>query len=276
MEQINYRTLNYSDDSMQKTFRSLYPKAVMIKFDNVSITIDGKQILKNISCTINNGDFIVIVGPNGAGKSTFFDMISGKRIPTTGKIFLDGTDITHLDEQDRAPLISRLFQNPQLNGVASMTVAQNLALSNYKGHTVSLLNGMAKFPTHVAAHLDTLNLGTAKILNTPMKDLSGGQRQLLAFIMATIMPPRLFMLDEPTAALDPQSATKLLQFAIKFINQHSMTTLLITHDPELALVIGKKIWVLENGQITKQLDAREGVNLSAADLIGHIDYQKLM
>lgn len=248
----------------------------MIKFENVSVTIDNKKILKNITCTINSGDFIVIVGPNGAGKSTLFDMISGKRIPTSGKILLDGADITHLDEQHRATLISRLFQNPQLNGVASMTVAQNLALSNYKGQTVSLLNGMQKFPAHLTAELDKLNLGSAKILSTPMKDLSGGQRQLLAFIMATILPPRLFMLDEPTAALDPQSATKLLQFAIKFINEHAMTTLLITHDPELALVIGKKIWVLENGQITKQLDTRDTTNLSASDLIGHIDYKKLM
>lgn len=248
----------------------------MIKFENVSVTIDGKHILKNITCTINSGDFIVIVGPNGAGKSTFFDMISGKRIATSGRILLDDVDITHLDEQHRATLISRLFQNPQLNGVASMTVAQNLALSNYKGKTVSLLNGMKRFPAHLTAELDKLNLGSSKILNTPMKDLSGGQRQLLAFIMATILPPRLFMLDEPTAALDPQSATKLLQFAIKFINEHAMTTLLITHDPELALVIGKKIWVLENGQITKQFDTRDTLNLSASDLIGHIDYKNLM
>jgi len=248
----------------------------MIKFENVSIIIDNKQILKNISCTINSGDFIVIVGPNGAGKSTFFDMISGKRLPTSGKIFLDGTDITQLSEQHRAIIISRLFQNPQLNGVASMTVAQNLALSNYKGQTVSLLNGMQKFPSHLVSELNKLNLGTEKILNTPMKDLSGGQRQLLAFIMATIMPPKLFMLDEPTAALDPQSATKLLQFAIKFINKHAMTTLLITHDPELALIIGKKIWILENGQIIKQLDTRETTKLSASDLIGHIDYTNLI
>ena len=248
----------------------------MIKFENVSVTIDGKQILKNITCTIHSGDFIVIVGPNGAGKSTFFDMISGKRIATSGKILLDGTDITHLDEQHRATLISRLFQNPQLNGVASMTVAQNLALSNYKSKTVSLLNGMKKFPTHLHTELEKLNLGSSKILNTPMKDLSGGQRQLLAFIMATILPPRLFMLDEPTAALDPQSATKLLQFAIKFINEHALTTLLITHDPELALAIGKKIWVLENGEITKQFDVSDAINLSPSDLIGHIDYKKLM
>lgn len=247
----------------------------MIKFENVSVNIDGKQILKNISCTINSGDFIVIVGPNGAGKSTFFDMISGKRIATSGKIFLDNIDITELDEQHRALFISRLFQNPQLNGIASMTVAQNLALSNYKGKTVSLLDGMKKFPYDLTAKLEKLNLGSSKILHTPMKDLSGGQRQLLAFIMATILPPRLFMLDEPTAALDPQSATKLLQFAIKFINEHNLTTLLITHDPELALTIGKKIWILEGGQITKQLNRQDTTNISASDLIGHIDYTKL-
>jgi putative tryptophan/tyrosine transport system ATP-binding protein len=247
----------------------------MIKFENVSVTIDGKAILKNITCTINTGDFIIIVGPNGAGKSTFFDMISGKRIATNGKIFLDDVDITNLDEQHRALFISRLFQNPQLNGVASMTVAQNLALSNYKGKTVSLLDGMNRFPAHVTAELEKLNLGSSKLLHTPMKDLSGGQRQLLAFIMATILPPRLFMLDEPTAALDPQSATKLLQFAIKFINEHKLTTLLITHDPELALTIGKKIWVLEDGEITKQFDTASMTNISASDLIGHVNYQKL-
>jgi putative ABC transport system ATP-binding protein len=223
----------------------------MIKFENVSVTINGKHILKNISCTINTGDFIVIVGPNGAGKSTFFDMISGKRIATSGKIFLDNIDITNLDEQHRA------------------------LLSNYKGQTVSLIDGMHKFPAHLTAELDKLNLGSAKILHTLMKDLSGGQRQLVAFIMATILPPRLFMLDEPTAALDPQSATKLLQFAIKFINEHQLTTLLITHDPELALTIGKKIWVLEDGEITKQFDSKSMGNISASDLIGHIDYKKL-
>jgi len=248
----------------------------MIHFNNVSVTIGNKQILKNITCTIENGDFIVIVGPNGAGKSTFFDMISGKRIATSGTILLDGIDITHLNEQHRAPYISRLFQNPQLNGVAGMTVAQNLALSNYKGKTVTLHNGMHKFPAHLTAELDKVNLGSDKLLNTPMKDLSGGQRQMLAFIMATIMPPRLFMLDEPTAALDPQSATNLLQFAIKFINEHKMTTLLITHDPELALTIGRKIWILENGQITKQFDTRDHAHLSASDLIGHIDYKALV
>src|SRR6202008_3797162 len=120
---------------------------------------------------------------------------------------------------------------------ASMTVAQNLALSNYKGTTTSLLDGMEKFPKRLTTELEKLNLGSPKILHTPMKDLSGGQRQLLAFIMATLLPPRLFMLDEPTAALDPQSATKLLQFAIKYINQHKIATLLITHDPELALAM---------------------------------------
>jgi putative tryptophan/tyrosine transport system ATP-binding protein len=247
----------------------------MIVFENVCISIGNKTILKNISGTIQSGDFIVIVGPNGAGKSTFFDMISGKRIATSGKILLDGIDITQLNEQKRALFISRLFQNPQLNGIASMTVEQNLALSNYKDKTISLHNGMHNFPHALIKELEKLNLGSEKILHTQMKDLSGGQRQLLAFIMATLLPPRLFMLDEPTAALDPQAATKLLQYAIRFIKEHTMTTLLITHDPELALVIGKQIWVLENGQITKKFNENDIPNLSSADLIGHIDYKGL-
>ena len=248
----------------------------MIHFKNVSITINNKEILKNISCTIEPGDFIVIVGPNGAGKTTFFDMISGKRISTSGTIMFNETDITHMNEQERAPLISRLFQNPQLNGSASMTVAQNLALSSYKGKNSRLQDGMTQFPMHILDDLKHLNLGSKKILNTPMKDLSGGQRQLLAFIMATALPPQLFLLDEPTAALDPASATKLLQFAIKWINEHKMTTILITHDPELALTIGKKIWILENGSITKQYNQKDQQSLSASDLIGHIDYKTLI
>ena len=248
----------------------------MIHFSNVSVTINNKEILKNISCTIEPGDFIVIVGPNGAGKTTFFDMISGKRMPTSGTIMFNGTDITHMNEQQRASMISRLFQNPQLNGSASMTVAQNLALSSYKGNNVSLRDGMAHFPMHILDDLKHLNLGSKKILDTPMKDLSGGQRQLLAFIMATALPPQLFLLDEPTAALDPASATKLLQFSIKWINKHKMTTILITHDPELALTIGRKIWILENGTITKQYNQKDQQNLSAADLIGHIDYKALI
>ncbi len=243
---------------------------------NISVSIDGKEILKNISCSVQKGDFIVIVGPNGAGKSTFFDMISGKRTPQSGTILFDGVDITHKNDQERATIIGRLFQNPQLNGVASMTVAQNLALSTYKGTMVSLANGMAKFPLHILDDLKHLNLGSKKTLDTPMKSLSGGQRQLLAFIMATAVPPQLFLLDEPTAALDPIAATKLLQFAIKWIKDHHMTTILITHDPHLALTIGKKIWILENGTITKQYDEKDLPHLSAADLIGHIDYKALM
>lgn len=248
----------------------------MIRCENVSITINGKPVLKNITCSIEEGDFIVIVGSNGAGKSTFFDMISGKRKPSSGSLFLDNKEITNLDEQHRALFISRLFQNPQLNGVASMTVAQNLALSNYKGKTIGLANGMKKFPEHLKLELNKINLGSEKILQTQMKDLSGGQRQLLAFMMATLTPPQLFMLDEPTAALDPQAATHLLQCALAFIKEHAITTLLITHDPELALAIGKKIWILQDGQIVKQIDQREQVSLSAHDLIGHIDYNALM
>jgi len=247
----------------------------MIRFNNVSVTINNKEILKNISCTIEDGDFIIIVGPNGAGKSTFFDMISGKRLPSSGSIFLDNTEITHLNEQQRAPFISRLFQNPQLNGISSMTIAQNLALSNYKNKTTWLRDGMSQFPHHITEQLKKLNLGSEKLLNTPMKDLSGGQRQVLAFIMATVIPPRLFMLDEPTAALDPTAATTLLQFAIQSIKEHKMTTLLITHDPQLALTIGNKIWILENGTITKQYNHKDSTQLSAADLIGHIEYNKL-
>jgi putative ABC transport system ATP-binding protein len=247
----------------------------MITFTDISIVIGDKPILQHISCTIDAGDFIVIVGPNGAGKTTFFDMISGKRIPAHGTITFNGTDVTQHNEQQRASFISRLFQNPQLNGIGSMTVAQNLALSTYKGKQVSLKNGMSPFPVHLMNDLKHLNLGSKKILDTPMHRLSGGQRQLLACIMATAVPPQLFLLDEPTAALDPASATKLLQFAIRWIREHRITTILITHDPQLALTIGNKIWILENGTLSQQINKQSSPHLSPSDLIGHIDYEVL-
>ncbi len=175
----------------------------MITLENITVKIGSKPILKTISCAIQPGDFIVIVGPNGAGKSTLFDVISGKRKSSSGKILFDDNNITHMDERRRSSFISRLFQNPQHNGAPSMTVAQNLALSTLKNKNACLVDGMKNFPTHITTELKQLNLDNQKILTTNMGNLSGGQRQSLAFIMATLTPPKLLLLDEPTAALDP-------------------------------------------------------------------------
>lgn len=247
----------------------------MLKLTNVTVTIDNKKILDSISCTIDPQDHIVVLGHNGAGKSTFFNCISGNIIPTTGTITWNNTDITTIPAYKRSSFIAQLFQNPQKNGISSMTVHENLSLAHYKGIDATLEPGLIPLTdklTHLLAHF---GLNTPGLLETPMKRLSGGQRQLIAFIMATLNPPQLLLLDEPTAALDPQGATRLLTCALESITAHKLTTLTITHDPELALSIGNKLWILENGIITKQWNKEEKSKLTSHDLLGHIDYQKL-
>jgi putative tryptophan/tyrosine transport system ATP-binding protein len=249
----------------------------MITLKTINVIFGTHHVLKNITCTIEPGDFIVIVGTNGAGKSTLFDTIAGNVRPSSGTITLDGIDITPLDNLERSSMITRLFQNPHHNSVGSMTVRQNLALASYSRKSAQLLDGMRAMPPEQAQKiLAPLNIPTEHLLEKPMSSLSGGQRQLIAFMMATQQIPKLLLLDEPTAALDPQAATKLLKLAYQFTQQHKIATLLITHDPEIALNMGNKIWVLEQGMITKQFGSQDKNDLRAADLIGHIDYAQLM
>jgi putative ABC transport system ATP-binding protein len=247
----------------------------MLKLNKINVWFGNNHVLRDLSCEIEPGDFIVIVGANGQGKSTFFDTIAGKVKPASGTIVLDNNDITALNEQERAGLITRIFQNTQLNSVGSLTVQQNLAMAYYSRRSVRLVDGMQVMPRLKAEYL-MRNIGMdVSILDKPMSALSGGQRQLIAFVMSTQLIPKILLLDEPTAALDPQSATKLLQYAARFIKEHAITTLLITHDPHIALSIGNKVWILEDGKISKQFGAQEKKNLNPDKLIGQIDYASL-
>ena len=210
-----------------------------------------------MSCSVQEGDFIIIVGGNGAGKSTFFDTISGKHSPTDGQIIFNQRNITALPEIQRTSFITRIFQNTHLNCVGALTVLENLALSQLSQKNASLSSGVAHMsPEKAASLLHSVGM-TEEILFTKMNELSGGQRQLIAFVMATQLHPHILLLDEPTAALDPQASTALLFHTKKFIEKHKVTALLITHDPLIALHMGNKIWILENGSIIKQYDEEE-------------------
>jgi len=247
----------------------------MLTLKHISVSFGHNHILKDLSCNVEQGDFIVILGTNGSGKSTFFDTIAGKVKPHTGSIHLAHQNITALSELERSSLITRIFQNPDLNCVGTLSVAQNLAMALYSRRSARLINGMQILPHSQAKQL-ILNLGMQpSILDKPMNALSGGQRQLIAFSMATQLIPKILLLDEPTAALDPQASTKLLQHAAQFIKHHTITTLLITHDPHIALSLGNKIWILENGIISKQFNAEDKKNLLPEQLIGQIDYAHL-
>lgn len=247
----------------------------MLKLNTINVWFSKNHILRDFTCDVAQGDFVVIVGANGTGKSTLFDTIAGKTEPNNGTISLDGIDITQLHEQQRSSIITRIFQNTELNSVGSLTVWQNLAIANYSRRSARLCSGMRDMPRQKAEQI-LAELGIApSILDRPMKTLSGGQRQLIAFAMATQLIPKLLLLDEPTAALDPQAATKLLQYAAHFIKKHRITTLLITHDPHIALSLGNKVWILKNGRISKQFNEEEKKHLHPEKLIGQIDYAQL-
>jgi len=247
----------------------------MLQLNDITVSRGNNQILQNLCCTARAGDVIAIVGVNGAGKSTLFDTIAGSIRPQYGTIILDGSDITALDELKRASLITRIFQKTELNSVGSFTVLQNLALALYSRHRACLVNGLSVIPRERARTLITQLGMHESILDKRMNQLSGGQRQLVAFAMATQLTPKILLLDEPTASLDPHAATTLLSYAIKFIRKQAITTLIITHDPHIALSIGTKIWVLEHGTITKQFSEADKNSLTPDDLIGRIDYAQL-
>lgn len=247
----------------------------MLKINHLSVSFKNVDVLKNLSGTIENGDFITIIGANGAGKSTLLDAIAGKIKPKTGSLILDEIDITGKNERERAPFMGRLFQNPSLSSVPSMTVRENLALATFKHGVTGFSKALKNFPVNAVKNiLEPMNINIVQLLDKRMGDLSGGQRQLIAFVMATLTPPKLLLLDEPTAALDPGSATRLLMFATHYIRQHSITTIMITHDPHLATTLGNKLWIIEDGIIKKEYGP-EKKNLSTEDLIGEIDYAQL-
>lgn len=247
----------------------------MLKLQNINMHFGNNHILKNISCKIQKGDFISIVGTNGTGKSTLFDIISGKLKPTSGSIFFEDKNITDLSELKRAHFITRIFQNTHLNCIDHFTVIQNLSVALYSRRSARFIDSMKNMSETKAKEIIKKIGMSETILNTPMHKLSGGQRQLIAFTMATLLIPKLLLLDEPTAALDPQAATTLLVHANHFIKQHSITSLLITHDPYIALNLGNKIWVLENGTLSKEYNQEEKKFLNPEKLIGQIDYEKL-
>lgn len=246
----------------------------MIKIKNMSVALGNNKILNNIDATVNHGDFVTIIGPNGAGKTTLLDAIAGRLKSITGTITIDGNPIHDLIEQERSLLIARLYQNPSINVVPSLTVAQNLILASKKGSCMRLKKAQHKLDPATLERLVACDPELEKLLDKPMHALSGGQRQKIALVMATLHNPSILLLDEPTAALDPQSATQLLVFIKKLIEPHHITTLMITHNQQLARCMGNKMWILKSGSIAQELGT-EKHSMHETNLINDIDYNQL-
>ena len=228
-------------------------------------TTHANTVIDNFNLKVNDGDFICIIGANGSGKSTLFNLIAGTYISDSGKIILDNQNITMEPEYKRANYIGRLFQDPMLGTAPHMTVCENLMLAAKQGLWLSVPDKKDKL--YLQGKLAELGLGLEERMNTPVRLLSGGQRQALSLIMATINPPKLLLLDEHTAALDLKSADKVLELTEKIVNENKITCLMITHNMNQALELGNRTIMLNSGKVVYDVQGEERDSLTTDNLI---------
>ncbi|GFH42698.1 ABC transporter ATP-binding protein [Lactococcus hodotermopsidis] len=227
---------------------------------------ERKVILDDVSLAIYPHDFITILGGNGAGKSTLFNAISGTLELTSGTVLIDGIDVTKYSPEKRAAHISRVFQDPKMGTAPRMTVAENLAISALRGQKRTLKwRNIAKHKTEFASLAKQIGNGLETHLDTPTGNLSGGQRQALSLLMATIVAPKLLLLDEHTAALDPKTSVALMTLTENLVVRQKLTALMITHHMEDALKYGNRLIVMKAGKIEQDLTAGEKSQMKLED-----------
>ncbi|MCQ2798029.1 MAG: ATP-binding cassette domain-containing protein [Bacilli bacterium] len=242
----------------------------MLELKNISKTfnkgtVNEKTVFSNLSLTVNDGDFITIIGSNGAGKSTLFNLIGGSILADEGKIVLDGKDITLKKSYKRAKDIGRLFQEPKLGTAGSMTIEENLALCSKSGSWLSFVSKKEK--EAFKERLRYLDMGLEERMKQPVGLLSGGQRQALSLLMATYNTPKLLLLDEHTAALDPKAQEQVLKITREVVEENNLTCLMITHDMKMALEMGNRTIMMQNGQIVVDISGKERANMTVEGLL---------
>ena len=231
-------------------------------------TINEKKALTGVNLTLNDGDFVTVIGGNGAGKSTLLNMITGVYPVDKGSIILDGNDITKLPEHKRAKFLGRVFQDPMTGTSAGMQIDENLAIAARRGKFRSLLPGVTKKEREeFKVLLKKLDLGLENRLSSKVGLLSGGQRQAVTLLMASMQNPKLLLLDEHTAALDPQTAAKVLNLTEEIVNESKITTLMITHNMKDAIRLGNRLIMMNNGQIIYDISGEDKKNLQVSDLM---------
>lgn len=228
-------------------------------------TPDEKVALNNLSLEVNQGDFITIIGANGAGKSTLFNAIAGTYLTEEGRILLEGKDITAMPEHKRARFIGRLFQDPMKGSAPGMSIEENLALAAGHGGWLSTISKKDK--KIFREKLALLGMGLEDRMNSPVGLLSGGQRQALTLMMSTINPPKILLLDEHTAALDPGTAEKVLNLTTQIVDENKITCLMITHNMQSALDLGNRTIMMDKGRVVYDVANEERAGLTVPDLL---------
>ena len=242
----------------------------MLKISNISKTfnpgtVNEKKAISNLSLHLEQGDFVTIIGSNGAGKSTLFNAVCGDFYTDGGSILLDGKDITFQPSHVRSKNIGRLFQDPMRGSAPGMTIEDNLYLAAGSGGAFSRISraDRAKFRDRLAL----LGMGLEDRMKQPVGLLSGGQRQALTLMMATMVPPKLLLLDEHTAALDPGTAEKVLEITKNVVAEHHITTMMITHNMNDALTLGNRTLMMDSGRIVLDIKGAERDGLTVPDLL---------
>lgn len=245
----------------------------MLEVNQVSKTFNPGQIterkaLKNVSLNLKEGDFVTVIGGNGAGKSTLLNMIAGVYTCDTGIISLNGKDITKMPEHKRAKFLGRVFQDPMMGTAATMQIEENLAMAYRRGKKRGLRWGVtSKERDFYKDQLSKLDLGLENRMQTKVGLLSGGQRQALTLLMATLQKPQLLLLDEHTAALDPKTAKKVLELTEYFVKKDNLTTFMVTHNMKDAIRYGNRLIMMLDGQIVYEASGEEKKRLEVKDLL---------
>ena len=235
-------------------------------------TINEKKALDGVNLTLNPGDFVTLIGGNGAGKSTTLNAIAGTWMVDEGKIIVDGTDITRLPEHKRAVYLGRVFQDPMTGTAATMSIEENMAIASRRGEHRGLGWGITrKEREEYKRQLKTLDLGLEDRLSSKVGLLSGGQRQAITLLMAAAKKPKLLLLDEHTAALDPKTAAKVLAISDKIIEEHNLTAMMVTHNMKDAIAHGNRLVMMHEGRIIYDVSGEEKKRLHVSDLLNKFE-----
>lgn len=245
----------------------------MIALNNISVTFNPntpleRTALRTLTLRILPGEFITVIGSNGSGKSTLMNLLAGNVKASHGSIFIDNRNVTKMTVAERSGFVSRVFQEPTIGSCPNLTLAENMALAFRRGHIRSLKTALDKTNrSHFRKLIANLGLGLEDRLDEPMEQLSGGQRQAISLLMATLQPSKILLLDEHTASLDPKMAKRVMAITTQLITNQKLTTLMVTHSMTDALEYGDRTLLMHEGQIAKDIAGKERKTLTPYDLL---------
>lgn len=249
----------------------------MIELKNIELVFNKgtkleNKVLKGINLNVDEGEFITIIGGNGAGKSSLMNVLAGEIFPTKGKIFIDQEDVTKLTVEERSGMVARIFQDPMIGTFAGLTIEENMSIASKRGQSRGLTNSASlELLERSKEALSELGMGLENRMGDEVSSLSGGQRQALSLVMASLQNSKILLLDEHTAALDPKTAKVIMELTDKIVSNHKLTALMITHSMAQALAYGTRTVMMYHGEIVRDMRGEDRNSLSPDDLVKYFD-----